>query len=202
MGNIQTTTFLQDLKVQTKALHDATEAVAFSKEMQSGVLTLEMYKKLTQSNLYIHQSLEKAFEKALNQLTAPDLQNFVDKKSDWLEKDRVMLAIPEQKMPINSSDTPSFASPAELIGGLYVVEGSMLGGRFIVKLLQQNPVLKKLPMFHFYNGYGANTGHRWKSFQQLAKATLLTQENYAATLTKAKETFSFFQAVYTKNNKL
>ena len=177
-------------------MHDATEAVAFAKEMKAGTLTLSNYQQLLVSNLFIHQSLETAFMPVLTALPNHPLSSFIDKKSLWLEKDIALAAIPFKKGIFTSVVPPVYESVADLIGGLYVVEGSMLGGRFIVRLLQQNANLKTIPSFHFYNGYAALTGQRWKAFQNLATETLSTQQEFDKAIEKAKATFVFFQQAY------
>ncbi len=198
MNSTTTNSLLEALKVTTRPMHDATEAVAFAKEMKTGTLTLANYQQLLVSNLYIHQSLEEAFVQVLLNRTTQPLIDFVDKKSNWLKKDMDVVGISDEKRRFRSVIPPVFTSVADLIGGLYVVEGSMLGGRFIVKLLQQNPHLSSLTAFHFYGGYGPMTGQRWKAFQDLATTTLSTQQEFTIAIEKAKETFVFFQQVYEK----
>ena len=196
MSHTTTDSLLSALKIETRPMHDATESVAFAKEMKEGTLTLANYQQLLAANLFIHQTLESAFIDAVSKLSSHPLSSFVDKKSLWLEKDIALAAIPFKKGIFTRIVPPVYESVADLIGGLYVIEGSMLGGRFIVKLLQQNANLKTIPSFHFYNGYAALTGQRWKAFQNLATETLSTQQEFDKAIEKAKATFVFFQQVY------
>lgn len=196
MSSTKTNSLLEKLKQTTRPMHDATEAVAFSKEMKEGTLSLANYQQLLTSNLYIHQSLETAFAKGLAEMTAHPLADFVDNKSNWLEKDMLSAAIPFKKSKFTAVIPPTYTNVAGLVGGLYVVEGSMLGGRFIVKLLQKSPALSSLSSFHFYSGYGQLTGQRWKAFQDLATTALSTQQEFETAIEKAKVTFAFFQEVY------
>jgi heme oxygenase len=60
---------------------------------------------------------------------------------------------------------PSFpqpGSPAEALGMLYVLEGSTLGGRLILRTLAEHGVDE--PDLAFLDPYGAQTGVRWRSF--------------------------------------
>jgi len=196
MHSSPTTSLLEALKKATRPMHDATEAVAFAKEMKDGTLSLANYQHLLNSNFYIHQSLETAFNTLLNKLSNNPLKDFVDNKSLWLEKDMDLINIQSKRSIFTSIIPPSYDDLASLIGGLYVVEGSMLGGRFIVKLLQKNPSLKTIPSFHFYSGYGASTGQRWSVFQDLAIRTLSSPQEFEVAIEKAKATFVFFQQVY------
>jgi len=191
-------TFLEDLKIATRPMHDATEAVAASDKMRNGTLSLATYQNLLACNLYIHQSLETAFTAYLNTISQENLKAFVDKKSKWIQLDMDLANIPSKNEIFQQIPAPIYDNLAALIGGLYVVEGSMLGGRFIVQLLKKNQALNKLPSFHFYRGYEQRTGQRWQQFQNLATTNLTQKREFDMAIEKAKQTFSFFQSVYQK----
>ena len=55
-------------------------------------------------------------------------------------------------------------SEAFALGILYVVEGSTLGGRFILKNVSKLPKLSGEKGVSYFNGYGDKTGSFWKSF--------------------------------------
>lgn len=60
---------------------------------------------------------------------------------------------------------PTFPLPAsrgEALGMLYVLEGSTLGGRLILRMLAARGV--EDPDLAFLDPYGAETGRRWRSF--------------------------------------
>ena len=57
---------------------------------------------------------------------------------------------------------PRPASRAEALGMLYVLEGSTLGGRLILRMLADEGI--RDPDFAFLDPYGAETGSRWRSF--------------------------------------
>ena len=50
------------------------------------------------------------------------------------------------------------------LGILYVVEGSSLGGRFILKNLETIPGLDNGKGVSYFTGYGNKTGSQWKNF--------------------------------------
>jgi len=78
---------------------------------------------------------------------------------------------------------PALTTEAEALGCLYVVEGSTLGGQVITRrLLAENGVA-------FFNGYGAETGPRWKAFGAWLeeRASQLDQDD--AIIEGANETF-------------
>jgi len=73
------------------------------------------------------------------------------------------------------------ASPTigSLIGILYTLEGSTLGGQFIARNLNELPHAA-LPM-RFFSGYGELTWQRWQNFLQFADAACPIDEYERAT---------------------
>jgi heme oxygenase len=67
---------------------------------------------------------------------------------------------------------PALDAPEQLLGCLYVIEGATLGGRSISHHLQSRIGLTPKSGGSFFDGYGAQTGSRWKGF-----CTMLT--NYS-----------------------
>ena len=57
---------------------------------------------------------------------------------------------------------PFSASRAEALGMRYVLEGSMLGGRLILRRLAERGIADR--RLSFLDPYGAETGLRWRSF--------------------------------------
>ncbi len=75
----------------------------------------------------------------------------------WLEE-----PLPGEVLPMDR--LPDFSSPANLLGSMYVTEGSTLGGQVIARMLE-----RKLELAHgngnsFFVGHGPATGNRWKAF--------------------------------------
>ncbi len=59
---------------------------------------------------------------------------------------------------------PDLNAPEQLLGCLYVIEGATLGGRRITQHLQNRMGLTPESGGSFFDGYGAQTGTRWKVF--------------------------------------
>jgi heme oxygenase len=59
---------------------------------------------------------------------------------------------------------PELSSAAALFGALYVTEGSTLGGQVICRQLSPSLHLSPGRGASFFNGYGVETGSRWKAF--------------------------------------
>jgi heme oxygenase len=80
---------------------------------------------------------------------------------DFHARDRKTLfgSVSERKWPIAF---PSPCNTAEALGMMYVLEGSTLGGRFILQALTERGV--DVSELAFLDPYGARTGERWRSF--------------------------------------
>ena len=59
---------------------------------------------------------------------------------------------------------PPLIDPAQLWGCLYVIEGATLGGQIIIKHLHAHLGLTAASGASFFDGYGTQTGARWKAF--------------------------------------
>ena len=76
-----------------------------------------------------------------------------------------------------------------LLGVAYVLEGSTLGGRYILAKLP--PALAPLrgETTAFLTGYGAETGARWRGFAAIAERELASDVACDAAVSAARETF-------------
>lgn len=185
---------LKKLKQATSALHRKTETLAYGELIMAGMLQPEMYISLLKKNWIIHTTLERVLSQATSR--SPELvETFYTPRSNWLQKD-LQQAQAEQD-ELSAQIIPfSIKTSSDLIGLLYVMEGSMLGGRMIVKRLNMQPNLAGYRPFHFYSGEGVNTSKRWKNFALFASQIIDDDRKQQQANLTAKETFRFFQKVY------
>lgn len=80
----------------------------------------------------------------------------------------------------------------EALGALYVMEGSTLGGKFIVQLVSKQAKLTK--GFSFFSAYGERTAEHWAQFQDTINARVVEPSDIDRTVTAAGETFCYFSA--------
>ncbi|RZK54693.1 MAG: heme oxygenase, partial [Hymenobacter sp.] len=77
----------------------------------------------------------------------------------------------------------------QLLGAMYVLEGSTLGGQVIARQLAKANIPQRL----YFSGYGERTGTMWKAFCQLLTQAA-TPENEADIVQSARLTFQQLDA--------
>ena len=88
---------------------------------------------------------------------------------------------------------PKINTTVAAIGALYVMEGSIMGGRIIVQMLQKLGITKGLS---FFSGYGSETGERWEVFTKVMNDTAKTEEQEDEAVETANETFKLFENLF------
>ena len=93
-------------------------------------------------------------------------------------------AIPSPEAPWLPATRP------EALGALYVMEGSTLGGKLIVKALRRLPDWP-LAAQSYFDPYGAETGARWQAFKLHLNST--APQDGDAVVEAAKRTFALLE---------
>ena len=145
------------------------------------------------ANLCMDKSAKQAVS-VLNNEYGPEINKYAFQDIDKLEKtvNKVVEFISknEENFKLNAD------SIAELIGTLYVLEGSRLGGNVIVKALRKNQNLSEISDFHFYGQPGINIRERWISLMQIGNSLLTSPEATTTAAEKATAVFQYFHAVF------
>ncbi len=100
-------------------------------------------------------------------------------KSHWLAEDLAQLGISDVSQLPQLRALPSLETPAHVLGTMYVLEGSTLGGRHIASLLNagEAAVLPK----RFFTSYGSEVGAMWRSFCAALEQVTDARDHAAAT---------------------
>lgn len=113
-------------------------------------------------------------------------------KVQWLIDDLLALGMTLDEIArIPPADAPAFASPAQAIGAMYVMEGATLGGQHITKRLQRD--LPDLPR-RFFSAYGDDTGRMWNTFREKMQA--LPSADHPGILQGAVATFNCLEKTF------
>lgn len=93
-------------------------------------------------------------------------------------------------------EKPAITNKNQAIGALYVLEGSIMGGPYIVKMLQQRGIKEG---FNFFNGYGDDSAKKWAEFTGLINTEVSEEEAILEAIESARETFQQFTNTFNNN---
>ncbi len=180
------------IKHATLARHQSLERVALLQPLSGKHLNSENYRLILEKFYGFFSPLEVLINRFEIVIHLPDYP--MRRKStvllsdiDYLNKERDT----HPSIPL-CTDLPNVESLETAFGCLYVMEGSTLGGRFIYKAIEETLAFKQGHGASFFFGYGAETGAKWKLFQQ-ALDQICSGGNDDSTIAAANETFFKFQ---------
>lgn len=162
MNDTLPATFLENLRNATAQSHTNLEALPISTSIMNPAVTNDEYA------LYL--ALMKDIVKDAEENIFPALADIVTdlyerNKTHLLEKDLDFLGYTKQSIennPVSSGITNP--SKAFALGVFYVIEGSSLGGRVILKNINAALGHDIEKGASYFGGYGGQTGSYWKNF--------------------------------------
>ncbi|UYZ61559.1 biliverdin-producing heme oxygenase [Hymenobacter weizhouensis] len=164
---VEAPSLLLRLRRETRPYHDALEQNAFNQALVAGAPTAEGTAWFL-AKLY---GFLQPYETALRQ-QVPAFSGAWELPARY----RAHLILEDLQRPAAAPGLPlcpampPLHSRAQLLGAMYVVEGSTLGGQVITRQLIQAGI----PLRRYFAGYGEQTGPRWKTFCQLLTAEAAT----------------------------
>jgi heme oxygenase (biliverdin-IX-beta and delta-forming) len=193
------TSFLQQLRDATASQHASLEALPLSKILMDENVTLTKY------GFYLQCMREViAF---YNNIVRPLIDDIVPHISSCarlssLTGDLVYL---EQKQikagTVIPLQTPEIPGKAFALGIAYVIEGSTLGGRVILKHISPKLNITETQGATFFAGYGHETGIRWKQFLENLTSFAKQQECESQIIEGAIAGFDMIFEHFLKNSK-
>jgi len=191
---VQSSPFLQQLRHSTAASHQALEQNPCSVALMSHAVTLDQY------TVYLNRLLP--FIKGFEEQVFPGLQPYIKdlderRKLHLLRSDLRLSGATEQ---VDPSFTGAFfghhyPDKVSRLGGMYVLEGSTLGGKMITKHLRQSLGEKVDGITTYLNPYGEQAGSKWKNFMQLLQNAADESNNETAIIKGALSTFAIFDSL-------
>ena len=152
-------THLDYVRQQTRIEHSKLDSLPISLAITSDNVTIKEYG----NYLQLMYSVVLEIEKHVYPLLENVIQNLdLRSKLGWIKNDlqNLSIEVPEnvQVFKFNSNNR-SFA-----LGIAYVIEGSTLGGRYMLKNITKNLALDKENGASYLSGYDNLSGLRWKNF--------------------------------------
>ncbi|MTI21765.1 hypothetical protein E1176_12105 [Fulvivirga sp. RKSG066] len=172
---------IDDLRRQTKHLHDRVEVAMQASKISDQSLREEDYKKLIITNFIVFESLKSALKKE------GDLVYWFVDRTDDLHADLEQLGIDSTSF----SDSSLFAewSYHKKLGAIYVLNGSALGGSMIARYLKEYDWIESS---HFYRN-DADIMNSWKKFKAHLESREASSAEKDEVITGAQETFEYFE---------
>lgn len=133
-----------------------------------------------------------AVEKAISSYIHTVLPDYSERRnSSNIKTDIEELGGTIKKLPLAA--TTEVKDPIQAMAALYVLEGSIMGGPYIVQMLQKKGIEKG---FSFFNGYGNESGLKWATFTSALNILPQTESDVAKAVDTAQETFKRFGDVF------
>ncbi|MVN77935.1 hypothetical protein GO988_16520 [Hymenobacter sp. HMF4947] len=178
----ETPTILQALRAETRPAHDLLEQNHFNQSLAAGTLS---YAATAHFLAKMYGFLVPYEARLRQQNLGPEWEAEARQRAHLILEDLQVPASALALCPI----MPPLASWPQLLGAMYVLEGSTLGGQVIARQLAKADI----PLRTYFGGYGAQTGPRWKAFCQLLAAAA-TPANQAEIVQSASLTFQQLSA--------
>ncbi|WP_338790295.1 biliverdin-producing heme oxygenase [Bernardetia sp. MNP-M8] len=194
---------LQTVRTVTRPRHDLMESLIGSDRLSN--FSVEDYKLLLSTNYLFHSHLEHQShfflslkdENQEEQIKKLDFLNRIKKDSLEIEL-RAMLPVAIFQELKQQENTIHFSSFENLLGWLYVAEGSMLGGKMIHRILAQNKEIPLVTNFDFFKNYEEKTSYLWKSFKELVEQACNSEQKKESFLEGAEKSYLYFEAAFYK----
>jgi len=189
-NNVKNETFLEQLRAKTSDSHTNLEKLPVSMSITSPDITNASYAHYLDLMHDVIKQLEQEIYPVISSIVT-DLDSRV--KLDLIEKDLAVLDHVKTAFSNPFGDSRKLHSVPFAMGIMYVVEGSTLGGRYILKNIESALKLDDTNGALYFAGYGNKTGSTWKNFINVL--TAYEQENHVGDEIIAGADFAF-QAIH------
>lgn len=180
----------QHIKEHTHAAHQKVEG-AIVRQLK-GIRSEADYAEVLKGFYAYFRAVEDAIATYVTADVLPDLAD--RRNSSYIQKDIEELGGTIQQLP--EAKAPQVTNVIEALSALYVLEGSIMGGPYIVQMLNKYGVSKGTS---FFSGYGENSGTMWAGFTSVLNQYGADESTFDRAAEIANETFYNFGAVFTSN---
>ncbi len=189
-SNHRSADFLKKLRTQTAPYHANLEEAGLSSRLMDAGLTIETYRNILIAFYGFIIPAETNYYS--NPLTIfPSLSQY--KRGDLVRQDLLFLGLSENELNNLPQYTGApFQNEAEIVGCLYVLEGSKLGGQMISRHLRDKLKFINEEGTMFFSAHGAETGRYWKEFIDSLCSYAVDTMQEEEIIEGAKQTFSGF----------
>ncbi|WP_443938658.1 biliverdin-producing heme oxygenase [Pedobacter sp. MW01-1-1] len=177
-----------NLKEATKAAHQELEKKVVLK--LKSIRSAADYADLLKHFYAYFDHLRNEIEPYITPEVLPDYAERRD--ASYIKRDIEALGFDTTDLPLTT--VPKITNTQEALGALYVMEGSIMGGRIIVEMLAKVGVQTGVS---FFSGYGAQTGEMWGRFVEVLNASAKNEAEEQLAVDAANAAFTHFSDVFT-----
>ncbi len=182
------------LKAETADLHTAAERHPFQASMIRGLLGREGYAAYLEQILHVHRALEDRLATLRGDVRVAAVATDCRFRAGLIAEDLGVLggrgmemsATPGTARLIGRIDA---AGVPELLGMLYVLEGSTNGGRFIARAVGKSLGLGPVAGLRYLDPYGDEQQVRWGAFKEDFRGAAFTPDEQSLAVEGAKAMF-------------
>ncbi|CAI6079303.1 biliverdin-producing heme oxygenase [Cohnella sp. JJ-181] len=181
---------LTQLKEDTAPQHKRAEQNKYAAAMLDRTMTLEQYREYIALFYGYVLPIERLFE-ARSEWSELGFDLAARLKSKLIEADLSALgwdARTIKNIPLCPS-LPDLSTFPRVLGCMYVLEGSTLGGQMLTKLLMKYLPVAPDTNARYFNSYGTEVRERWSEFRELLTAQAQSAADEREMLEAAGETF-------------
>ncbi|TVZ53328.1 biliverdin-producing heme oxygenase [Dokdonia sp. Hel_I_53] len=188
---------LEKLKADTFEIHKEVEKDNLAKFIMDESITQTQYEILLRQNFKVYKAVED-FVNSHYDILPQELKAFTGyEKTNRLAKDINSFSNLPLPQPYKIASNRDLAT---VIGLLYVIEGSMLGGMMMSKKIQSCAHLSHIDTHHFYHSNVKESAARWKNFKAVLTSITFSDQESENAVASAMKTFSLFQESYKSKN--
>jgi heme oxygenase len=192
------------LKTETRAAHDRIETLPFSRALARGELALQSYVAQLQAYVPMHEALDDR-ARTCEHVAVRAVWRESMAKLPLLEKDLaffaglglapVRAALDRGREVGRAIEHVAEVAPVALLGWLYVLEGSTLGGAFLRPLLVRSLHLPEHAGTAYYAPYGREVAARWAETRTRLDATSLSAREADVVVREASRAFELVGSI-------
>jgi heme oxygenase (biliverdin-IX-beta and delta-forming) len=196
---LESTTFLQQLRSKTANSHLLIEQNSISQSLMSQRVTTSEYAQYLKSMYGFVYGFEKMVFPLLKHHELLQIED--RRKAHFIQQDLALLNHTAAQPYVNDElFNTHYQSAAAALGGMYVLEGSTLGGQMINKHLSKFLGDSVAGKTTYLTAYAGQTGSMWKNFLQLLCEAGATTNNHDEIIDSAVNTFSLLNNCLSKHS--
>lgn len=177
------------LKEQTNTAHQKTEGIIIRKI--KAIRSTADYIEVLKGFYAYFSTVEKEMAAFITSEVLTDLNE--RRNSTHIQKDIEALGGSITNLP--KAVAPKISNTIDALSAMYVLEGSIMGGPYIVKMLEKQGIATG---FSFFQGYGSDSGRMFGLFVEVLNQYGQDPSTHTQAVAMANETFTNFGEVFTQ----